>query len=297
MNATWVVLMGGLGAAVCWGVADYLAARGAKKFGPILAAAIDNVLGACIFVGLFFAVLSPAGGIALEPTGVVYAAVAGSFLALAMAAFFKALAAGPISIVSPLGSLYPLVTTLIAVMAFGATLSGGQIVGIVMILVGVMVAAGLLNATKSERKLHDGPRFALWAALLWGVSFALQAQAIARLDWQVAALVSYVMLSVTYVLVTPFIKGQELFTKDTIQQAIKSKYIIGATLFGMIGFLVFNLGISKDLSSGAVVAALSATYPIITVFLALHRLKEAVQPVPLAGAFFGVAGVIVLSIA
>ncbi|MCA9328051.1 EamA family transporter, partial [Candidatus Saccharibacteria bacterium] len=127
--------------------------------------------------------------------------------------------------------------------------------------------------------------------------FTLQAQAVIGLGWQMATLISYVMLTVTYVVITPFIKGKEQFTMQKMARALKSKYVIGATLFGMTGFLALNLGISKDVSSGAVVAALSATYPLITVFLALHRLKEAVQPLPLAGAFLGVAGVIVLSIA
>ena len=214
-----------------------------------------------------------------------------------MAAFYKGLEAGPISIVSPLGSLYPLITTLLAVLVFGATLSAGQVVGIAMVIAGVLIAAGILNTTKKERRLHDGPRYALWAALFWGISFTLQAQAVIGLGWQMATLISYVMLTVTYVVITPFIKGNEAFTREALQHAVKSKYIIGATVFGMTGFLALNLGISKDVSSGAVVAALSATYPLITVFLALHRLKEAVQPVPLAGAFLGVAGVIVLSIA
>ncbi len=296
MTDIQAVLLGGIGAAVTWGGADYFAAHASKKLGPILSAAVDNVLGAVLFSVIYIVFFSRGVYPALTASGMLYAVTAGAFLACALAVFYRSLQIGPVSIVSPLGSLYPLVTTLIAVAVFGTKLSALQLFGIVMILGGVLVASGIITASKVERKLHDGPKYALLAALFWGISFSFQAQAIARLGWQVTTLVSYLSLTIVFVAMTPFVKGSEVFSKQLLLSAAKSKYIIGATLLGMIGFLVFNFGIAHDVTSGAVVAALSATYPIITVFLALKHMKEAVQLMPLIGAFVGIAGVILLTI-
>lgn len=293
-----MVLLGGLGAAVAWGFSDYLAAHASKKLGPILAASVDNVLGAVLFTFVYFLFLAPAVHPAVTMSAASEAIAAGIFLAFAMAAFYRGLEAGPVSIVSPLGSMYPLITTLIAVTVFGASLAAGQAVGIVMILAGVLLASGLTDWRKSKRtSLRVGPRFALIAAVLWGISFSLQAQAVHKLGWQIATLFSYYALTLTYVIITPIVKGDEEISVRTIRASLTNKYIIGATILGSVGLLALNIGISEDTSSGALVAALSATYPIITVILALTHFKEHVKFVSLAGAALGVAGVVVLSLA
>lgn len=48
--------------------------------------------------------------------------------------------------------------------------------------------------------------------------------------------------------------------------------------------------------AGAVVTAISAWDPILTIFLALKYFDERVKILPLAGAFVGIIGVVVLSL-
>ncbi len=295
MHDTTAVLLGGLGAAISWGIADYFSARAAKNIGPTLAAVADNLLGALVFILIYIVFLAGSAGTLVGP-GVWYSVSAGIVLALATLAFFHGLERGPVSIVSPLSSLYPLITTILAVLVFNASLSPLQTGGIVLIVAGVLAATGLMNTKKSERKIDKGLQYALLAALLWGVAFSLLAHGIAKQGWQAATVVEYACIALTFIAIIPFAKGSETVNSRTITRAFTNKYVFGSAVIAMIGVIAINFGLSKDPSSGAVVAALSATYPLLTVFLALRHMKEEIQLVPLAGALVGIAGVVILSL-
>lgn len=289
---TAIILIGGLGAAISWGISGYFAAHSAKKIGPTLAAAVVNILGALLFVLIYLGFMR--GSFNLELVGVLYSVLSGIILSIGAVAFFRGLEKGPVSIVSPLTSLYPLATTVIAVTIFGAKLSLIQTLGILLIIGGVLVASGLLGVKKPERKIASGPRYGLLAALFWGIGYSLLAQGISRIGWETASVIEFVFVAITFLILTPLIKGNEVINKTQISAAFKNKFVIGASVIQLIGVMALNYGLSKESSSGAVVTALSACYPIITVFLALKHMKEQTAIIPLVGAFVGIVGVIIL---
>lgn len=295
MHNTSAVLVGGLGAAIAWGLGDYFSARAAKRSGPILAAvAIHMIEVPLFFIPFIFLVQSWQGTLSL--TGMAYAAVAGVLIALAGVYFYRGLKSGPVSLVSPLSSLYPLVTTMLAIVAFGAVLSLPQLIGVVLIVLGVVLATGLAQIKMHKPKIRKGPMNALRAAVLWGFGYALLAQGVARLGWQVAIAIEFLVMALTFITIAPYVHGRETIRMRKVIKLFSNKYVFLAAVGAVFGLVVFSFGLSHDKSSGALVTALSATYPLVTVFLALSRLKEKVQLVPLAGAFVGVAGVIILSL-
>ncbi|MBC7707598.1 DMT family transporter [Polaromonas sp.] len=293
-TATFIALLG-ITAAIAWGISDFFAAHSAKKVGPILAATVINTVSTIIF-SLTFVVFFR-DHTALTASGFYYSIAAGAVLTVATALFFTGLQAGPVSIVSPLSSTYPLVTTLVAVVLFGAHLSIREVSGILLTCGGIVAASGLLNTSKSERKLTGGIRFALATAVLWGIGWGLLAQAINQIDWQLASLLSSVTAALTLILLLPFIKGLESSSWQTIKVALKSRYVLLAAVIQLIGSTALEIGISRSRDdNGAVVTAISAAYPILTVFLALRYFKERVAFISIVGAILGIVGVVILSL-
>lgn len=296
MNITIIITLLGLTAAISWGVSDFLGAKSAKSVGPVLSTLFVNTIGVLLFVSMYALFLHPASA-AFTPLGIGYSLVAGSFLALGGMTFFKGLEAGPVSIVSPLSSTYPIITTAIAILVFQAHLNRLQFAGVLLTVLGVVVASGLLTARRSRRRMARGPSFALLAALLWGVGFASLAQAAKYLDWQSVALLEYMATVAVMVVLVPFIKGKEVISLRAIASGLASPFILGASLTSMCGFLAINFGISQSTATGgAIITAVSACYPILTIVLALKHFDEKVEFVPLAGAVVGIAGIVVLSI-
>ncbi len=295
MTPALLISVLGITAALSWGTSDFLCAKSAKIVGPILASALINILGAVTFIIVYILFWHP--NIQITGSALAFAVVAGVFLSLGAIAFFVGIGEGPVSIVSPVASTYPLITTLLALAVFHASLDSREVTGILLVIVGVTAASGLLNWRKSNRKVTRGPAFAMLAALGWGIGFALLAQAIKRVDWPIATMFEFVIVAITFLLLVPFIKGDEIISRPTIYAGLKNKFVIGAGLIQLLGGIALNVGISRSTASGgAIIIAISACYPILTIFLALKHFNEKVKYISLAGAFVGIAGVVILSL-
>ena len=65
----------------------------------------------------------------------------------------------------------------------------------------------------------------------------------------------------------------------------------------IVGAVTLNVGLAKSVASGgAIVTALSACYPVLTMFLALKNLIDERRLLPLTGAVLGVVGVVILAL-
>ncbi|HUS26033.1 MAG TPA: DMT family transporter [Nevskiaceae bacterium] len=292
-DATLVTLCG-LTAAVAWGVSDFWSAKASKNLGPIIAALLVNVIGA-LTIAVLYSVLwyKP---VHITPESLGYAIGGGVFLAFALVAFFKGLAAGPVSLVSPVAAAYPLVTTILALAVFKAHLAAQQVAGILLVVFGVMAATELLDFKRSNRKLGIGPSFALGAAACWGISFTLLSQAVGQLGWELLTAIELAVVVLALALLLPFIKGSEQISVKNLRRYATNRYIVGAGFASLLGTTALNLGLARETASGAIVTAVSASYPVLTMFLALRNFKERVKIVPLVGAVISVAGVVILSL-
>ena len=87
-------LLFGIATAVVWAFADILIAQSTKVIKPLFAAALVSFLGAAIFGVYYLAFVRLP--VPLEGSGLVWSGLAGVFIALALAFFFKALSRGPV---------------------------------------------------------------------------------------------------------------------------------------------------------------------------------------------------------
>lgn len=289
----WAIVFG-LGAGIGWGFSGFFDAKASKNVGPIIASVLINCIVAAWFAVLYFLVLPH--NHPTDTTGIWLAVASGATITIGALSYFRGLAIGPVSLVSPLSASYPLVTTLAALVIFNAHLGSGQLVGICMILVGVLAASGLWRVHLGIKDISRGPVLGLFTSLAWGAGYALASQAISRLGWQFASLVEFGAMALAFCIFVPFAKGSEQLPLGNFWRGLSNKYILLSGTISTVAAVSLNVGLAREHSSGAIISALSACYPVLTVLLARRSFAENVARIPLAGAFLSIAGVIVVSL-
>lgn len=290
-TAPIIITLFALTAAISWGVADFFAAKASIRKSPEITALFTSIIAVFIYV-FIFAINS--GQLQWNLSGILFATAAGVCIELGLLSFFRGLASGPVSIVTPISSAFPIITTALVVIFFNETLQLLDLVGIVIVVIGIIVASGVLELRNNSQKVSKGVRYALITLSLWGVGFVFLGEAIDRIGWEKSYLVDLLagLLAITvYLTLTT---GKKAWRNMSLE-GFKDRYIIGASVLQLFGGLIFSIGLSRA-SSTAVITAISASYPAFTIFLALKYLGEKKIFVPLAGAFVTIFGVIILSI-
>jgi drug/metabolite transporter (DMT)-like permease len=262
--------------AVVWGLANYL--------GPLLAR--TRPLGAILVAGQVVGVL---GGLALfavqgeaaqTTRALAFGIAAGLFNGLALVTFYKAAAAGPISVVAPIGATGALVPVLVAI-ALGERPSALQLVGIPLAVVGVALAAAR-DAPRPGQATGSAVVLSLLAALTYGTFLTFFAAA-AEDDPAAAVLTSRAALLVGTV-------GALLLLRRPMTVPLRELPLValpGALLF--VGTASYGIATSTGLVS--VVTVLATLNPVVTVALAVMLLGERLarrQQVGVGGALTGV---------
>ena len=295
MSTGLAVTIYGLGAGVGWGLSNFIAAKASRKVGGMTTGFLLNTIGVIAYAIVYLIWLRPAT-IHLTSSGVAYAIASGVFITVGAMAFFSGLRIGPVSYVSPLSGTYPLVTTLMATILFGALLTGQQVIGILLIVLGALATAEVLQLGTVRRSIAKGPRLGLLTALLWGIGYSLLAQSITRLGWQTATFIEFWSIVAAFLVCLRFIMHREKHTARDMWLAATNKHILVSGIISAGAGLLLNIGMSREASSGALIAALSACYPAITIMLALRHFKEDVRIVPLLGAAISMMGVICITL-
>lgn len=294
LSSSWAPLFG-IASAVGYGLTDFWAAKAARAVGPLMAAFLVNLITLIAFAALYLAL--PAQAEPSTPAALACAAGAGVLVGLGILSFFKALALGPVSLVSPISSAYPFITTLMAVFAFQSELPGSKLIGIALVTVGVMVASGLFD--KPQNRAHAvgaGPGLAMVTALCWGVGYGLMAKSLEVLSWRLATLVEATVIVAVFAVLLPFVKGQETaLLRWSTWRKLGEPSVLRSGLIQLVALTSLNIGLGMD-GAAAVVTAISASYPVLTMALAFMHLGERPTFLPVCGALTCVGGVVLLSL-
>ena len=166
----------GLSAAICWGVADFLARYASRELGAYRS---------LFFMQAFGLGLLSTGWLARNPEAVWHAtrvdwgwaAIAGFFSAATVLALYRSFETGKLAVVAPISAGYPALTALLAI-ASGEQVSAAHWAGIALVLAGVAMTVGAAGSTGQEsgtepQNPRAGVGWALVAALGFGVMFWL----------------------------------------------------------------------------------------------------------------------------
>jgi drug/metabolite transporter (DMT)-like permease len=198
--------------------------------------------------------------------------------------FYKALELGPIAIVSPIASANGAVVVLLAVVVLGESLTSLQLLGCVLVL-GFIVLAALEPRTEAATDgTGSGIRLALLASIAFGGYLFGLATFTDDLGWLVPILIARAM--------TVAILATVALTKPPTTLGVLGRIgVAGCLVAGALdatGYLVFNRG--AEIGELAITSAAAASYPVIPILVGLIALRERVarhQLVGVAGVLFG----------
>ena len=277
----------GLAAAFWWGATDYFAAMASRRLG-----ARYVVLGFHVLATVALAALAVAtdalGGIGGRELAL--AALAGAFGWTSYLAFYRALAIGPISVVSPIVSGYAATTVVLAVVVLGDRPDAAQTVAIVLSLVGVAVAA-----TDGGRAFHgagdrSGMVLGVVAMVLVGCFVFVVASQSPDAGWLQP-------LFLGRAFATGFLLVQTLVLDGPRLPPAPARTWLAVAFVGTVdtlGYVCFNLGVRYDAT--AIVGAASAPYAVVPIVVGIVVLRERPTVPEWIGVLLTIVGVVLLGI-
>lgn len=264
---------------VVWGLSDFLGGTLSKKRKAIA------VIGGSQSFGLLFVSSLAIGFQAWTWNQSVWinGAIAGAMGLLGLIGFYTALATGQMGIVAPISSLSAVVPVTIGLVQ-GERPSSMQLTGIVVALVGVILASG----PELNGKVDPRPVFlALFAAVTFGFAVYFMAQGAQINPTMTVTAMRAVQVSIVVVL---FLAVRNL--GGLVKRDIPMLATIGASDAG--ANVLYTFAASLGLLS--VVSVLGSLYPIVTVLLAWWIHKERLLRIQYVGIVITFNGVALLAL-
>lgn len=268
-------------ASVLWGSSDFGGGLISRRLHPSVAVLISQ---GSALIGLI--ALVPVFGV---PGGwyLVTAAGAGVVGTMSLASFYRAMADAPLSLVAPItagGTGIPVLVGL----ARGEQLSAVQALGIVITLIGVVLASGpeFRGGVHARRQAVV---FAILAAIGFGVCYTLLALAVG--SGGVFGTLLFQRLAGLVVLGPIVLRAGLLREARFTARRLSALAVIGTS------DIVANGSYAWAASHGdlAIAAVLASLYPVVTALLARGVLAERLRPVQSLGVVAALGGVLLLS--
>ena len=221
-------------------------------------------------------------------------------LALALAAlgisglifFYKALALGPIAIVSPIGGAYVAVTVILVVVFLGERLTGGQIAGITITGIGILLTG---TDGRSVAAALSRPKRGVWLALVAMLGFGGWATLMAYATHVYDGLAMILLQRIVSVPIT-------LVIVLAIRRSMPARIdlgtlgiVVASGVFDTLANVLYVLGVQAGFAS--IVATGSGVYPIIPALLAFTVQGERLAPNQYVGIVVLLTGLIALGLA
>ncbi|MFI7359406.1 EamA family transporter [Streptomyces avidinii] len=280
-----------LATAVLWGLADFGGGLLTRRI-PALTVVVVSQIVAVVVLG---AVVLGTGAWREAGPQLWFAVGAGLVGPVAMLSFYKALALGPMGVVSPLGSL-GVVVPVTAGLMLGERPGLGQFAGIAVAVVGIVLAGGPeLRGAPVQRQAVI---LTLVAAFGFGAVMALISEASTTVTGLFLALFVQRVTNVT-------VGGAALWAQTRRGIPALPAGTGPRVLWGLLPALAF-VGLADVAANGTysiaaqngpvtMAAVLSSLYPVITALAAFAVLKERLRTVQAAGAGLALAGTVLLA--
>jgi drug/metabolite transporter (DMT)-like permease len=272
-----------LGSSLVYGVSDFLGGLKSRSL-PLLSVLLVSQGSALI--ALMVAVAA-SGAEAPEGEFLLYGAIAGLAEAVGVAAFYRGLAVGVMSIVSPIAATAPVVPVVAAIL-LGELPGTIQVVGIVLAVAGVGIISLEPERGESARDPTPSILFGMLTALgFGGFLVAMDAASEGGVLW---ALFVARLASVTAFASAFLIRRAPLGVRRG-----------EAPVLVLIGFLIiaadslYATATTEGLLS--VVVVLSSLYPVVTIALARFYLKERLRRPQQLGVAAALSGAVLISAA
>jgi drug/metabolite transporter (DMT)-like permease len=264
-----------LGASLAWGSADFGGGLLTRRYPVVAVAAVSQAAG---FAALL--VVLAASGSGIDGEGFTLGLLAGVGGGLGLAAFYRALAIGTVSVVAPVaacGAVVPLFLSLVA----GDDPRALALAGAVLALAGAVLASFEERAA-GEPGRRDAVALAAAAAVLLGLFVFFLGRG-SQHGGALSALVGARAGSL------PLLAAWAFATRTSIAFGADRLRVAGVGLLDVAANALFALASREGLL--AIVSVLGSLYPVPTVILAHVFLRERISRAQRAGVVVALIGV------
>jgi drug/metabolite transporter (DMT)-like permease len=279
----------GLTAAFCWGVNDYFVVLAARRTGARRTVLCFHLIAT---LALALVVLTAGDLAGVSGRQLLALLLLGGLGAASYLAYYRALAVGPISIVSPIVSGYAAVTVILAVLLLGERLNGGQTVAVAVSMAGVLLASTDLGQLRRTRRVALTGVVLAVVSMLWiggfvfGLSYYTQ-----ELGWLVPIFLGRAFACLF--LLAGAVRGAQWPFSGVSPRLVGLLALVG--LLDTLGYVAFNVGVQH--ADTALVATASAPYAAIPVIMGVALLRERPALNQWAGVAAVFTGVVLLALA
>jgi drug/metabolite transporter (DMT)-like permease len=267
----------GLAASLSWGVADFLGGLKSRTLELLTVLLFSQGVGFALIV----ATVAARGQGAPDGTHVLYACLSGMSGIVGLAAFYRGLAVGAMTVVAPISGMAAAVPVAVG-LGSGERPAAFQAAGIVIAIAGVVLASREKPAEGEPSRVATGAGLALLSAVGFG-GFFVAMDAASEPDFFWASL---------------FNRATSLGILVAVALVLRPRVAVGpgdARVLVSIGVMdiaanvLFGAASTEGLVS--LVAVLASLYPVVTVLLAWVVLGERVRRVQRYGVAAVLAGV------
>jgi drug/metabolite transporter (DMT)-like permease len=273
----------GIVTALCWGLADFLGGIRTRRLTLATVLVVSQLTG----LAAIAAVVAAGQAAVPTPAEIAPALAAGACQLAGIAALYRALAVGTMSVISPISASGAAIIPVIVALATGERPGAVPIVGMAAAFAGVILATRSPGRADRGASSREALSLATIAALGFGGFYVGMDAAVddANPFWALlAARVSAgAVLVAALLLVRPGLGAN--------RSDMPSLALIG--LLDVTANVCFTLGTDTGLLS--VVSVLASLYPVATVVLARALLRERLVAVQGAGVAVALAGVAMIS--
>ncbi len=273
----------GILAMIAWGSADFIVAINIKKSSVLNLYFWSQLIGLFIVLGIFL------GGFSIPVLSgfiILISLICGLAYTVGYLSFYKGLEVGKVSIISPIGASWSMVTVLITAIFFKEKLTGFQGLAIGLIILGAVLSAFKISGLKKSNTKGIG--WGLLAMAAWGINFALFGFLTKQLGWFVP-MVLLKLFSMAYLLVYKAAMRPKIANPGKLWNAV-----LIIALLEVIAWVAVGIGLKTEYTS--IVAPVSASFPILTILLARVFLKEKLELNQNIGVASVIAGILLLAI-
>jgi len=284
-------IVAGLLSMTFWGTAIFLAALGARKLGNVLTLFWMQSFG--FLVGVVYFLINYRSLVFRQLiSNIPLLLVVAILQVIAYLAFYKGLEKAQVTLVSPIGAAWGLVTAILGVVFFKEFLTSIQLLAIGLIIIGiVLLSINIKDLIKMKKiNLLVGVKEGVVAMFGWGISLFLLVLATKALGWFLPAFTF--RFFVLLILSGYIFSIKKSFIPKTIKFPWKLLVLIG--VFDVGGFFSYSFGVSG--ANASIVAPIGSAFALVTVVLAKIFLKEKLGINKIVGILGIVGGLILISV-
>ena len=293
-NSLAVAVLGGLGAILGWGFADFFAKKTVDRIGELASLVWAHLFGTAIFFATALIAFALTGNfITLPKTPHVWLGLVffGSLQMIVYWLVYKAFSKGQLAVINPIFSSYSGLVALISIIFFAEVLTGSIALGLVIIFSGVLAMNTDLAGLRSRKlNLVPGLKEVVAAALLAAIWTILWDRFVHGQNSLAYAMLMYMFMTIAAIVAA---KAQKVKLSPIESDLWKFLALIG--LGEAIAYLSLSIGFSKTTYT-SVVALISGSFAWPTVILAYIFLKERISRIQVAGVVLIILGIAIISL-